>query len=84
MRNLLVIFLLYVNIFAAGATLEQLELVKQAGYDISKIEKSLIDKKNDDFILVMGITIVIAIFFVFINIIVDILYALIDPRVVLK
>ena len=40
--------------------------------------------KNDDFILVMGITIVIAIFFVFINIIVDILYALIDPRVVLK
>jgi len=40
--------------------------------------------KNDDFILVMGITIVIAIFFVFINIIVDVIYALIDPRVVLK
>ncbi len=37
--------------------------------------------KNDDFPLVMGVTIVIATFFVFINIVVDIIYGYLDPRV---
>ncbi len=37
--------------------------------------------KNDDFPLVMGVTIVIASFFVLINIIVDIIYGYLDPRV---
>ena len=40
--------------------------------------------KNDDFPLVMGVTIVIASFFVLINILVDIIYGYLDPRVRLK
>ena len=40
--------------------------------------------KNDDFPLVMGVTIVIACFFVLINIVVDIIYGYLDPRVRLK
>jgi len=37
--------------------------------------------KNDDFPLVIGVTIVVACFFVLINIIVDIVYGYLDPRV---
>ncbi len=40
--------------------------------------------KNDDFPLVMGVTIVIASFFVLINIVVDVVYGYLDPRVRLK
>ncbi len=40
--------------------------------------------KNKDLPLVMGATIVVAIFFVFVNIFVDLLYALIDPRIKLQ
>ena len=36
---------------------------------------------NRDYTLVMGTVIVIAIFIIFLNLIVDILYALLDPRV---
>ncbi len=37
--------------------------------------------KNDDLPIVMGITLTISVIFVFINIIVDLLYSIIDPRV---
>ena len=40
--------------------------------------------KNDDLPVVMGITLVISVIFVIINLIVDVIYSLIDPRVVLK
>jgi peptide/nickel transport system permease protein len=40
--------------------------------------------KNKDLPVVMGATITVAIFFVFINIFVDLLYALIDPRIKLQ
>ena len=40
--------------------------------------------KNDDLPVVMGITLIISIIFVVINLIVDVLYSIIDPRVVLK
>ena len=40
--------------------------------------------KNDDLPVVMGITLVISIIFVLINLLVDVIYSLIDPRVVLK
>jgi peptide/nickel transport system permease protein len=37
--------------------------------------------KNDDLPIVMGITLTISVIFVFINIVVDLLYSIIDPRV---
>ena len=40
--------------------------------------------KNDDLPVVMGITLVISVIFVIINLIVDVIYSIIDPRVVLK
>ena len=40
--------------------------------------------KNDDLPVVMGITLVISVIFVIINLVVDVIYSLIDPRVVLK
>ena len=40
--------------------------------------------KNDDLPVVMGITLVISIIFVLINLLVDVVYSLIDPRVILK
>ena len=47
-------------------------------------ENSVNALKNDDLPVVMGITLIISIIFVVINIIVDVLYSIIDPRVVLK
>ena len=40
--------------------------------------------KNDDLPVVMGITIVISVIFVALNLLTDLLYSIIDPRVVLK
>ena len=40
--------------------------------------------KNDDLPVVMGITLVISVIFVIINLVVDVIYSIIDPRVVLK
>ena len=40
--------------------------------------------KNDDLPVVMGITLVISVIFVSLNLLTDLLYSVIDPRVVLK
>ncbi len=40
--------------------------------------------KNDDLPVVMGITLVISVIFVVLNLIIDLVYSVIDPRVVLK
>ena len=40
--------------------------------------------KNDDLPVVMGITLVISVIFVVLNLLTDLLYSIIDPRVVLK
>lgn len=46
------------------------------------IGAALVDAvKNGDLPIAMGITVIIAIFFVIINIIVDIIYGFLDPRV---
>ena len=65
----------FASLLAGAVFVEQI-------FDWNGIGKELVSAlKNDDFPLVIGVTIVIATFFVLINIIVDIVYGYLDPRV---
>ena len=65
----------FASLLAGAVFVEQI-------FDWNGIGNELVSAlKNDDFPLVIGVTIVIACFFVLINIIVDIVYGYLDPRV---
>ena len=65
----------FASLLAGAVFVEQI-------FDWNGIGKELVSAlKNDDFPLVIGVTIVIATFFVIINIVVDIVYGYLDPRV---
>ena len=65
----------FASLLAGAVFVEQI-------FDWNGIGKELVSAlKNDDFPLVIGVTIVVATFFVVINIIVDIVYGYLDPRV---
>ena len=65
----------FASLLAGAVFVEQI-------FDWNGIGNELVSAlKNDDFPLVIGVTIVVACFFVLINIIVDIVYGYLDPRV---
>ena len=68
----------FASLLAGAVFVEQI-------FDWNGIGNELVSAlKNDDFPLVIGVTIVVASFFVLINILVDIIYGYLDPRVRLK
>ena len=65
----------FASLLAGAVFVEQI-------FDWNGIGNELVSAlKNDDFPLVIGVTIVVASFFVLINILVDIIYGYLDPRV---